>query len=78
MTMGTIEAINLSRKGDIRSLRARFLAVVSISDLVIRLGRFADRRRQRRDLLDLTDDQLRDIGLTRAQARREAARPFWD
>ena len=35
-------------------------------------------RSQRRALLDLTDEALRDIGLTREQAAREADRPFWD
>lgn len=36
------------------------------------------RRRSRLDLVALTDDQLRDIGLTPDAARREAMRPFWD
>ncbi|KPC25348.1 Uncharacterized protein ABJ99_2496 [Pseudomonas syringae pv. cilantro] len=31
----------------------------------------------RRTLLDLTDDQLRDIGLDFQQARAEAMKPFW-
>ena len=31
----------------------------------------------RRALLTLTDAQLRDIGLTRGEANREALRPFW-
>ncbi|NQD91786.1 DUF1127 domain-containing protein [Pseudomonas sp. CrR25] len=31
----------------------------------------------RRALLDLDDAQLKDVGLTRAEARREALRPFW-
>lgn len=34
--------------------------------------------RQRRQLAGLTDAQLRDIGLTRADARTEAQRPIWD
>ncbi|WP_438748117.1 DUF1127 domain-containing protein [Pararhizobium sp. O133] len=29
-------------------------------------------------LAELTDDQLADIGIRAAEARREAARPFWD
>ena len=33
--------------------------------------------RQRRALADLDDRLLRDIGLTRRQAEREAAKPFW-
>jgi len=33
---------------------------------------------QRRSLLTLNDQQLRDIGLERADAEREASRAFWD
>ncbi len=33
--------------------------------------------RQRRALAELDDRMLRDIGVTRSQARREAAKPFW-
>ena len=36
------------------------------------------RWRQRRALADLPDHLLRDIGVTREQAAREASRPFWD
>ena len=36
------------------------------------------RRMSRRGLMELTDDQLRDIGITRAQARRGSLKPFWD
>lgn len=35
-------------------------------------------RRERLQLLELNDYMLNDIGLTREQARHEAARPFWD
>jgi uncharacterized protein YjiS (DUF1127 family) len=35
-------------------------------------------QRQRRHLARLDDAQLADIGLTRAQAEKEAARPLWD
>jgi uncharacterized protein YjiS (DUF1127 family) len=37
----------------------------------------AERSAQRRALAELDDDRLRDIGLTRAEAQIEAARPFW-
>ncbi|WP_210211852.1 DUF1127 domain-containing protein [Aquibium carbonis] len=50
----------------------------SLSGLVGRVRLAMERGRQRRDLLELTDRELRDIGLTRRQALREAARPFWD
>jgi uncharacterized protein YjiS (DUF1127 family) len=35
------------------------------------------RRRQRQALAELGDHLLVDVGLSREQARREAARPFW-
>ncbi len=37
-----------------------------------------ERRRQRRHLGELADHQLRDIGLTRSQARLEMKRWFFD
>ncbi|MCB1773104.1 MAG: DUF1127 domain-containing protein [Gammaproteobacteria bacterium] len=36
------------------------------------------RARQRRQLAEMEDWQLRDIGLARETAQREAARPFWE
>jgi uncharacterized protein YjiS (DUF1127 family) len=42
-----------------------------------RLLRWHELARQRRALLALSDDILRDIGITRAEAEREARRPFW-
>ena len=36
-----------------------------------------ERDRQRRQLAELSDHLLRDIGVTRAEAMREAAKPFW-
>ncbi|WP_122300679.1 DUF1127 domain-containing protein, partial [Pseudomonas syringae] len=35
------------------------------------------RRHTRKALLDLSREQLRDIGLTAEQARREGLKPFW-
>lgn len=40
--------------------------------------RWPQRRRQRMALLQLSDDHLKDIGVTPAEARGEAGRPFWD
>lgn len=37
-----------------------------------------ERRRSRIALLEMTDDQLKDIGISRCDAHREGARPFWD
>ena len=42
-----------------------------------RWSAFWRRLSTRRALLNLTDAQLADIGLTRAEANHEALRPFW-
>jgi uncharacterized protein YjiS (DUF1127 family) len=36
-----------------------------------------DRRRSRLALMELSDAQLKDIGISRSEAFREANRPFW-
>jgi uncharacterized protein YjiS (DUF1127 family) len=41
------------------------------------LTRWTERARQRDALAGLDDGQLRDIGITRADAARECEKPFW-
>ncbi len=41
------------------------------------LSTWPERLRQRDRLAELTDAQLRDVGLTRADVRRETEKPFW-
>lgn len=41
------------------------------------LGTMLHRWRTRQDLLNLTDAELHDIGLTWEQARKEGSKPFW-
>ena len=45
--------------------------VVSMIETVVQ------RRRSRLTLMELTDTQLKDIGISRSEAYREANRPFW-
>jgi uncharacterized protein YjiS (DUF1127 family) len=52
------------------------LAVLALG-FAVRLATWATRRRTRRALAQLEPWQLRDVGLTPAQASREAARVFW-
>ncbi|WP_246678518.1 DUF1127 domain-containing protein [Mesorhizobium sp. B2-4-17] len=42
------------------------------------LKRQSERRRSRMALLEIGVDQLKDIGLSRSDAVREARRRFWD
>ncbi|WP_420507398.1 DUF1127 domain-containing protein [Nitratireductor aquimarinus] len=43
-----------------------------------RLALASERYRQRCMLSELTDEQLRDVGLSRRDVQRECAKPFWD
>lgn len=42
------------------------------------IDRLMARRRSRLALLEMTDEQLKDIGISRADAYREANRLFWE
>ena len=42
-----------------------------------RLLAWHDRARERRALMEMSDQMLSDVGISRADACREAARPFW-
>ncbi len=50
----------------------------ALSAFFRRIDEALERRRQRRDLMALTDQQLKDIGVSRSMAFREASRPFWE
>jgi uncharacterized protein YjiS (DUF1127 family) len=41
-----------------------------------RLGR--ERHQQRRQLMEMDDRQLKDIGITRVEAEQEARKPLWE
>lgn len=42
------------------------------------ITQIVETRRQRRELRNLDRAALNDLGLTYAQAKHEASRPFWD
>lgn len=63
----TLTAAESSR----RTLSGRLRGVVAL------LALWAARQRQRRELGELDERLLRDIGVTRAAALREADKPFW-
>lgn len=45
--------------------------------LVAKAALWLDKRGQRKALLDLSDEQLRDIGVSRRDALREASKSAW-
>ena len=57
----------------------RLSAVVSDALIVALNGlmRWRERARERRQLLAMTDRELRDIAITRVDAWREANKPLW-
>jgi len=56
-------------------------ALHAVSDAAVRvvdtLLRWRERARERRQLLAMTDRELRDIAITRADVWREAKKPVW-
>ena len=66
-TTSSIDAFKAPPHGPFRLARQAFNLV----------GTWMERRRQRRDLSGLDDQMLKDIGVTRAEAAREIAKPFW-
>lgn len=46
-------------------------------DIARRIGEWQRRSRSRHELQGLSDSTLRDIGITRCDAQREAHKPFW-
>ena len=63
------------RLGAVRRRRHWWRA--EIASLILRLGDWRRRARSRAELARLSDHDLRDIGLTPAEALREYAKPFW-
>ncbi len=60
---------------DITSLRSR--GVSRWSQVKHGLAEWRHRARSRRELMNLSDADLRDIGITRCSAAFEASKPFW-
>ncbi len=54
-------------------MRAGHIAL-RVSNLI---DAWAERRRQRRALLELNDHMLKDIGIGRGEAWQEGRKPFW-
>jgi uncharacterized protein YjiS (DUF1127 family) len=79
---------NYSRQGlalprepaGMRTFRQQFVSSSSASGWLRTLGLWMDRSRQRKqlgELAELNDYLLKDIGVSREEAMREAEKPFW-
>lgn len=71
----TIARASAQRAYDISDVQAPGVSLIAIVEW---LERKLEKRRSRRALLEMTDDQLKDIGLSRSDAYGEAHRSFWD
>ena len=69
---GVISASRQEKRGALRNLATVPLRVSRW------LARCIERRRSRLALLELTDEQLSDIGISRCDAYREGIRSFYD
>jgi uncharacterized protein YjiS (DUF1127 family) len=52
-------------------------SVGRVLGFLARIELWAERRRQRRALLELSDHVLKDIGISRSEALQEGRKPFW-
>lgn len=50
----------------------------SLPKVIVWLEHMLERRRSRLALLEMSDEQLKDIGVSRGEAYGEASRPFWE
>lgn len=53
------------------------MLLAHLERLLATLYRYQQRHCSRQRLLTLSDHQLKDIGLSRADAQREGSKPFW-
>ncbi|TPI39391.1 DUF1127 domain-containing protein [Mesorhizobium sp. B3-1-9] len=82
--MDTIETIRYARPGS--GAQSEPLAhrgfvgrlVVVLRSIARQIDRMLERRRGRLALLEMTDEQLKDIGVSRCDAHREGIRAFWE
>jgi len=58
-------------------LRPRISVFPAVRRFSAMIREWRRRARSRRELLALDDRMLKDIGITRIDAQREAAKPFW-
>ena len=84
VTMDTIETIGFAgsafrEQADPQSRRGFVGRVVLVlHSLARQIDHMLERRRGRLALMEMTDEQLKDIGIARCDAHREGIRAFWE
>lgn len=75
--MGTIDTMRQASRATPARRRRRLPLDLLLLAIISRIELMAQRRRTRMALQELSDHELKDIGISRADAFREAAKPFW-
>ncbi|MBZ0163691.1 MAG: DUF1127 domain-containing protein [Notoacmeibacter sp.] len=75
--MSTIDTIRYGLASSRSRVETRKSIGYSVTGLARLISRWGERHRTRRALLALNDDQLKDIGISRADAHREGTTSFW-
>jgi uncharacterized protein YjiS (DUF1127 family) len=76
--MATIETIYRMSEGHEYDISQSKGSRFSVTSAAAWLERQLEKRRSRISLLEMTDEQLKDIGLSRSDADGEARRRFWE
>lgn len=77
--MGAIDTYRDESRPQIRSMStATGRKTVSLLAIIGWIEAIFDRRRSRLALAEMTDEQLKDIGISRYDAHQEARRSFWN
>ena len=76
--MDTIVTMRIASTASVRRARTGGSLSQTVLSVFAWIERLAERRRSRLALLEMTDVQLRDIGLSRADAYHEGKRQLWD
>lgn len=75
--MSTIRTIDSQSPLLARSVSTSARLLSLLVKVLVRFEATVEKSRSRRALSALSDEQLKDIGLSRSDAFREASRPFW-
>jgi uncharacterized protein YjiS (DUF1127 family) len=65
-------------KGQHEHVTAEKFSIHAVSDLLHKFSRWYELHRERELLASLSDEALKDIGVSRADVEHESVRPFWD
>ncbi len=65
-------------KGQHEQVMAEKFSTHMVSDLLHKFSRWYELHRERELLASLSDEALKDIGVSRADVEHESIRPFWD